>query len=191
MDLSPDKRERIIAAASQLIVRNGLQCSMSAIAEEAGVATGSLYNYFDSKEALVRGVYGRVAEVMTAHMTAGDREAEGPKARVQTYIRRYVDFIWEDEQRSRLFDYLENSPLMSLGDAKAIFAPFVDHAIAMIEEAQAAGLVRQGSPTLLASFTRGAIRNTVKRRRLLPGGMTADERTLIADMCWQALATSA
>lgn len=191
MDLSPDKRERILAAASRLIVQNGLQSSMSAIAEEAGVATGSLYNYFDSKEAMVRGVYGRVAEVMTAHMTAGDLEASGPKARVQTYIRRYIDFISEDEQRSRLFDYLENSPLMSLGDAKAIFAPFVDHAVAMIEEAQAAGLVRRGSPTLLASFTRGAIRNTIKRRRLLPGGMTADERELVADMCWQALAASA
>ncbi|UXN72331.1 TetR/AcrR family transcriptional regulator [Devosia sp. A8/3-2] len=59
MDIVLDKRERILAAAARLIVRNGLQCSMAAIAEEASVATGSLYNYFDSKEALVLGVYTR------------------------------------------------------------------------------------------------------------------------------------
>jgi AcrR family transcriptional regulator len=188
MDLSPDKRERIVAAASRLIVRNGLQCSMAAIAEEAGVATGSLYNYFDSKEALVRGVYGHVADVMTAHMASVDQQAGGPRARVEAYISRYIDFIAEDEQRSRLFDYLENSPLMSLGDARAIFGRFVDNAIAMIEEAQAASILRPGSPTLLASFMRGAIRNTVKRRRLLPGAMTADEREVLASMCWEALA---
>ena len=63
MDVAPDKRERILAAASKLIVVNGLQCSMSAIADEAGVATGSLYNYFKSKEDLVGGVYrGRLRE---------------------------------------------------------------------------------------------------------------------------------
>jgi AcrR family transcriptional regulator len=188
MDAVLDKRERILAAAARLIVRNGLQCSMSAIAEEASVATGSLYNYFASKEALVRGVYGQVAEVMTAHMAAGDHQSSGPAARVAAYIARYIDFIWEDEQRSRLFDYLENSPLISLGDARAIFGPFVDSAIAMIEEAQAAGVVRAGPPTLIASFVRGAIRNFVKRRRLLPDPMTADERAMLTSMCWQAIA---
>ena len=78
MDSIPDKRERILLAASRLIVRNGLQCSMAAIAEEAGVATGSLYNYFDSKEALVRGVYGRVAEEMTAFLSQPPRATHRP-----------------------------------------------------------------------------------------------------------------
>ena len=61
MDVIPDKRQRILAAAARLIVRNGLQCSMAAIAEEASVATGSLYNYFASKEELVLGVYTQVS----------------------------------------------------------------------------------------------------------------------------------
>lgn len=188
MDLSPDKRERILAAASRLIVRNGLQCSMSAIAEEAGVATGSLYNYFDSKEALVRGVYGRVASEMTARLSEPAETDTAPAARVRWYIETYTDFIWEDPLRARLFDYLDNTPLITFEDAKAIFGPFVDHAIEMIGAAQDAGVVRPGSPTLLASFTRGAIRNTLKRRRLSPEPLRADERALIAAMCWDAIA---
>lgn len=188
MDLSIDKRERILAAASRLIVRNGLQCSMSSIAEEAGVATGSLYNYFDSKEALVRGVYGRVAEEMTARLSAPPDPALGHEGRIRRYIADYVAFIWEDALRAKLFEYLDNTPFITLSDAQAIFGNFVDHAIAMITEAQAAGVVRYGAPTMLASHIRGAIRNSMKRRRMRPEPITTDEMDLIADMCWQALA---
>jgi len=188
MDSLPDKHERILQAASQLIVRNGLQCSMAAIAEEAGVATGSLYNYFDSKEALVRGVYGRVAEEMTESLSTPAEPGQSPEARVRSYIALYIDFIWVDPVRARLFDYLDNTPLIAMEDAGKIFGPLVDHAIAMIAEAQAAGAVRQGPPTLLASFMRGAIRNTLKRRRTDPAPLTGEERDLIAAMCWSALA---
>ena len=186
MDSIPDKRERILLAASRLIVRNGLQCSMAAIAEEAGVATGSLYNYFDSKEALVRGVYGRVAEEMTAFLSqppAGDTPAE----HLRWYIETYIDFIWADWLRARLFDYLDNTPLISLADAHAIFGPFVDSADEMVGAAQASGDVRPGSPSLLISFVRGAIRNTLKRRRQSAEPLTEADRALIAAMCWDAL----
>jgi len=188
MDLSPDKRERILAAAARLIVRNGLQSSMAAIAEEAGVATGSLYNYFDSKEALVRGVYGRVAEEMTARLATPSEAGSRPDGRVRHYIASYLDFIWEDATRAQLFDYLDNSPLLSLGDAKAIFAPFVDHATDMLAEAQHAGTVRAGPTDMIASFVRGSIRNTLRRRRMRPEPLRDEERTLIATMCWNAIA---
>jgi AcrR family transcriptional regulator len=188
MDLSIDKRERILAAAATLIVRNGLQCSMSAIAEEAGVATGSLYNYFDSKEALVRGVYGRVTEQMTELVSVETDEAMPHDVRVQRYIAKYLDFIQRDPLRAALFDYLDNTPFITLGDAKVIFQPFVDYAIDLIAAAQAAGVVRPGAPTMLASYVRGAIRNSIKRRRMRTDPITSEELDLIADMCWQALA---
>lgn len=188
MDLSPDKRERIIAAASQLIVRNGLQCSMSAIAEEAGVATGSLYNYFDSKEALVRGVFGRVAEKMTERLTVPLDPGTSHTSQVRQYIERYIDFIWEDPTRAMLFDYLDNNPLMSVHEAAGIFDAFVRYAHTMLADAQAAGVVRPGAVSTLASFTRGAIRNTLKRRRMRDLPLDEAERALLADMCWDSLA---
>lgn len=188
MDLSPDKRERIIAAASRLIVRNGLQCSMSAIADEAGVATGSLYNYFDSKEALVRGVYGRVAEVMTQRLAAPLDVESTHEARVRQYIERYIDFIWEDPLRARLFDYLDNNPLMPISEAAEIFGQFVEHSNGMLKAAQAAGVVRAGPILLMASFVRGAIRNTLKRRRMTETSLSQEERAQLAQMCWDAIA---
>ena len=65
MEATIGKKDKILDAAAQLIVENGLQCSMAAIAERAGVATGSLYNYFPSKRAMVLGVYA----VSYTHLT--------------------------------------------------------------------------------------------------------------------------
>lgn len=191
MDLGLDKRERIIAAASRLIVRNGLQCSMAAIADEAGVATGSLYNYFASKDVLVRDVYGGIADVMHARLATDFDPGLGHAARVRNYLERYVDFIWEDPERAALFDYLDSSPVLSAAQAGELFQEFIAHAGAMILAAQEAGAVRAGPPKLLASFARGAIRHTLKRRRANPAPLEPDERALIIDMCWQALAAPA
>ncbi|KFC66265.1 putative TetR-family transcriptional regulator [Devosia sp. LC5] len=188
MDIVLDKRERILAAAARLIVRNGLQCSMAAIAEEANVATGSLYNYFDSKEALVLGVYTRVTELMTERLVTPPDPASSGEEPVQRYIESYIDFIWEDADRAVLFDYLDNNPLITLSDARTIFSAFVEHGIAMVEAAQAAGVVRAGPPTMIMSFVRGSIRNTLKRRRMTETTLSATDRQLVAAMCWAAIA---
>ncbi len=187
MDFVPDKRERILAAAARLIVRNGLQCSMAAIAEEASVATGSLYNYFASKEALVLGVYTRVSTEMTERLIVAPEPGSSEEDRVRAYIDSYIGFIWEDPQRARLFDYLDNNPLITMGDAAAIFGPFVLDGNAMIEAAQASGVVRAGTPTMIMSFLRGSIRNTLKRRRQSETILNSDDRQLVAAMCWAAI----
>lgn len=187
MDFVPDKRERILAAAASLIVRNGLQCSMAAIAQEAGVATGSLYNYFPSKEALVLGVYTQVSTQMSERLATEAPAGTAPEQQVRRYIESYVDFIWEDPERARLFDYLDNTPLISFNEAKAIFGKHVMQGNAMIEAAQAAGHVRAGPSAMIMSYVRGAIRNTLKRRRQSDGTLAESEKRLVADMCWAAI----
>jgi AcrR family transcriptional regulator len=58
-----DKREAILAAALRLIARFGLHNTpMSAVAREAGVAVGTVYLYFESKEAMINALYLDVLE---------------------------------------------------------------------------------------------------------------------------------
>src|SRR3954453_6062189 len=68
---SPDKREAILAAALRLIARLGLHASpMSAVAREAGVAAGTLYLYFESKEAMINALYLELLEDRTRAIVA-------------------------------------------------------------------------------------------------------------------------
>ena len=53
-----DKREAILDAALRVIARLGLHAApMSVVAREAGVAAGTLYLYFPSKEAMINALY--------------------------------------------------------------------------------------------------------------------------------------
>lgn len=188
MHMPVNKRDRILDAAAQLIVENGLQCSMAAIAVRAGVATGSLYNYFPSKKALVLGVYARVGEEMAAAMMVEHAENVDHGARIRRYISDYIAFILEGPERARIFEYLDNSPELSRADIAATFSGFLDYTRRLFEDGQKTGQVREGQSFLLASFVRGAIRHAIKRRRLDPRPIATEEVDQIADMCWQAIA---
>jgi AcrR family transcriptional regulator len=61
-------RERILETAMALFLARGYeQTTMRAIAEEAGVALGNAYYYFESKEQLIQAFYGRTH---VEHLTA-------------------------------------------------------------------------------------------------------------------------
>jgi len=54
---SEDKRNAIMAAAIRVIAAQGLSAPTAMIAREAGVATGSLFNYFETKADLFNQLY--------------------------------------------------------------------------------------------------------------------------------------
>ena len=55
--LSEDKRSAILAAATRVIVVQGLSAPTAGIAKEAGVANGSLFTYFETKTDLLNTLY--------------------------------------------------------------------------------------------------------------------------------------
>jgi AcrR family transcriptional regulator len=72
-----DKREAILSAALRLIARLGLHATpISAVAREAGVAAGTLYLYFPSKEAMINALYLEVLADRDRSMAA---DAEGAR----------------------------------------------------------------------------------------------------------------
>src|SRR5438309_10784625 len=66
-----ETRTRILTAALDLFRRQGFaETTMREIAAEAGVALGSAYYYFDSKEALVLAFYERASNEMNTRIEA-------------------------------------------------------------------------------------------------------------------------
>ncbi|GAA4702890.1 TetR/AcrR family transcriptional regulator [Nocardioides conyzicola] len=58
-------RERIVAAATELIARQGVAgTSTEQVRDAAGVSGSQLYHYFDSKQALIRAVITRQADAV-------------------------------------------------------------------------------------------------------------------------------
>lgn len=70
-----EKRQRMLAAASRVIDRDGLAgVTMHAVADELDAAVGTIYNYFPSKAALVAALQGQAVDTLRAsHQAASQR----------------------------------------------------------------------------------------------------------------------
>ncbi|HUD57658.1 MAG TPA: TetR/AcrR family transcriptional regulator [Terracidiphilus sp.] len=74
---SDDKRSAILAAATRIIVTQGLSVPTRGIAKEAGVANGSLFTYFENKPDLFNQLYLEPkAEMAAAAMKDLPKDAE-------------------------------------------------------------------------------------------------------------------
>ena len=92
-----DKRERILEAAERIFARRGFfHARVSEIAKEAGVADGTIYLYFKSKDDLLISLFESRMERVTTSMNEAIAGA-GPSARerllavLDTYVRLVVD----------------------------------------------------------------------------------------------------
>ena len=71
--LADAKREFILDAATEVIAENGYErTTIKQIARRAGIADGTVYNYFKNKEAILKGIIKRVtaAEIRDLHFDA-------------------------------------------------------------------------------------------------------------------------
>jgi AcrR family transcriptional regulator len=68
---SDDKRSAIMAAATRVIVKQGLSAPTAVIAKEAGVANGSLFTYFPTKADLFNQLYLELKQGMAAASLKG------------------------------------------------------------------------------------------------------------------------
>jgi len=92
-------RERIDAAALHLFAERGAAATpMPMIAAAAGVAVGSLYRYYASKEELVSRLYAGNYAALAQHLDRVQQAQEGTRAKLAAmalFICRYFDDEWD------------------------------------------------------------------------------------------------
>jgi AcrR family transcriptional regulator len=84
-------RDRLLEAAEVVLTRDGyLDAKIADIASTAGVANGSFYTYFDSKEAIFRTVIQTVIDEMYAAATVPEDVEHEPHVRIEHATRAYL-----------------------------------------------------------------------------------------------------
>jgi TetR/AcrR family transcriptional regulator, fatty acid metabolism regulator protein len=89
-----DKRRQLLDAAVRVFARKGFHASrVGDIAEEAGVAHGLLYHYFDSKDELLEAIFRENWSVLVTRI-AGVEESGEPAADQLRHIAAIVLRTW-------------------------------------------------------------------------------------------------
>src|ERR1700729_1630329 len=91
-----DKRERILTAAERVFARFGFFAArVSEIAKDAGVADGTIYLYFKSKDDLLISLFeSRMKQVNTALREAiADR---APIEQLRAFVHTYLQLVHDE-----------------------------------------------------------------------------------------------
>jgi AcrR family transcriptional regulator len=104
----PERRERILAAAADLIARRGyLGVSLGDIGAEAGIVGSGVYRHFDGKAAILVELFDRVVDRLVADAEVMLRESGPPEMTLASLVRGHVSFTLGE--RSLCEVYLQES----------------------------------------------------------------------------------
>jgi TetR/AcrR family transcriptional regulator, fatty acid metabolism regulator protein len=140
-----DKREAILRAATKVFATNGYFSSKVAdIAQEAGVADGTVYLYFKSKEEILHSIFDRSMEEA---ITAGRQEIaeiEDPREKLRRIARLHLERLGMDRDLAVVFQVeLRGSTKFMEEFSGGGFADYLGMIRTVFEEGQAQGLFRQ------------------------------------------------
>jgi AcrR family transcriptional regulator len=173
--LDPDKRKAILAAAAEMVAASGLGAPTSAIAKSAGVAEGTLFTYFPTKDTLLNELFLELKREL--QRSTSNPHPSGPLVeRARHFWDRYVAWGMSFPTKRRALRQLavsENVTWANRIAGRAMFAEIDE----VLEEARAGGCLKAlpvhfaGAIMItLAETTIDAIEREPGRRRALTRG---------------------
>jgi AcrR family transcriptional regulator len=121
------KREQILQAALKLFTEHGFRGTSTAeISRQAGVATGTLFHHFKSKEELIEELYLGAKTELADYLQSACSSAKGTEEIIKQLWFAYVDWAINHESQYRFFKHCEaspyiNDPIREKGMAKFVF----------------------------------------------------------------------
>ena len=106
-----DKREEILRAALELIAEHGFHgAPMAMVAERAGVGAGTIYRYFEGKDALIAEIFAELEKKLVEYLLPGyslDRPLRERFVYLSSMIIRY---FMDNAIHFRFIEQYMNSP---------------------------------------------------------------------------------
>jgi TetR/AcrR family fatty acid metabolism transcriptional regulator len=139
-----DKREAILRAATTVFARNGyFNSKVADIAREAGVADGTVYLYFKSKEEILHQIFDRsVEEALGAARKRVERITD-PREKLRQIAFLHLERLGADRDLAVVFQVeLRGSTKFMEEFSAAGFAEYLALIRSTFEEGQRAGLFR-------------------------------------------------
>jgi AcrR family transcriptional regulator len=105
-----DRRQALKDSAIRLFVKEGFQqASTARVSREAGVATGTLFTYFDSKDDMINTVYSESKTEMIRFVTQKLNTKDAPQKTIKSIWKFGVKWALENPNQYRYIQLYEAS----------------------------------------------------------------------------------
>ena len=182
-----DKREAIMTAALALFVERGFYgTAVPEIAERADVGAGTIYRYFESKEALVNAIYREQKLVFGRLALEGFPSTAPMREQFRQLWTRMARFATEHRDAFIFIELHHHAPYLD-DESRAVEQRMIELFNRVVTSAQDRGEIRPGDPHVLMSLVMGGfvgvIRGCIDRERPL-----GDADWKLAEQCmWEAI----
>jgi AcrR family transcriptional regulator len=152
----------ILEACEVVFAEQGLQASVGEVAARAGVAVGTLYNYFKDRDALAAGLIELRGEQLLDHIdraVAASQKAPFPE-RLTALVRAYLEFF---HAHRSFFRVLFQGELHRLKHSSLPLKEFYDRGEKLMKRALRDRAIRADAADLAMPLTMGMLRSLVLR----------------------------
>lgn len=162
------RRERILDAATAEIAAVGYQrATVRAIARRAGVADGTIYNYFSDKGDLLLGLIGRLTEAEGSKIGMGQQPPSDFRDLLGAYLRHRLDVLWQRLELLRAtWPELLIDPAHRRVYHDQVLRPAAELGETLLADLAARGRVQTADPGLAARVVTASILGLLLQRLL-------------------------
>jgi TetR/AcrR family fatty acid metabolism transcriptional regulator len=177
-----EKRDAILKAATQVFARRGFFNSQVAdVARAAGIAAGTVYLYFRSKDELLVSIFERTMRETLAEGEAAITQVKDPRERLRRIARLHLERMGRDRDLAIVFQVeLRQSTKFMERFSSTYLRDYLGIIRDTIADGQRTGVFRQTfNPTTAAKVLFGALdemaTNWILTQRNYPLAAQADE----------------
>jgi AcrR family transcriptional regulator len=179
------KARQILAATLEEVEKVGLAgLSIEAVARRARVATGTVYTYYKSKEALLEALYV-ATKTELASLLFRD-EGEPIRVAFSRMTAAFIDYVIEHQAAMVFMGQMANSPYLSARtrESMALGArPLTE----LLERGKRERILKNLDNQLMLSFLQGTLREMAPLVAAAPRARRAAAVEQIASLCFDAL----
>jgi len=183
-----DEKLRAIARATfTLVEQTGLSgLTMAAIAREAGLATGTLYVYFKSKEELMVALYERAKTETAAGLLHGDDPNAPFRVRFQRTWTNWLEHRLNAYAQMVFLEQYYNSPWFT-EESRNLSARLFKDWLDLIEAAKAQQILKDVPTPMLINAFGGSVRETAGMLRSGVLEHTQANLAMAFGICWDGI----
>ena len=185
-----DKRTKLLAAALDLFETRGFDAvAVPEIAARAGVAVGTVYRYFETKEALVNALYRQWKQAYNDFVLAPAPRNMRPRELFSRYWHRMTLFARSNPRAVRFMDLHHHAAYLD-DESRALSRSYAQAAEAFVRAARAEGAIRELDPIMVVALMWGAAVGLTKFAA--SGALDFDAKMAgeMEDALWRAIASS-
>jgi len=184
---SSDKVERIFEATFELVAEHGIHNTpVSAISKRSGVATGTIYHYFDSKETLINALYLSLKESMLQAVMAGHDAERGYKARFFRIWLNYYNYLATNGDVLRFVEQCASVPIITAETQQQVDA-IVSPLLTFFEQGIRGGTLKLDNVHLVISLLHGSVVSLAKLQLSGHLAVTDEVKASVAEFNWKGL----